>query len=396
MKRSKRFLLYCFLSAFCLHLILPLCGCAWIDPYGFIKEGTTWVSEEGDISFTCINSCTALGTVVMTDGTKNDFYMVHGPRSATWELADINTYYARPTDASVMFTFFYDEWVLKRTGNDWFSAEARQGSDGIRYTEVGRIITFRRDDSAPPFDMGGREWLAFGERPVDLFDTVWRESSGNTLRIGHAPLVFGSDGTNEYLVRIRETKPYSNEEIYYLYPVASAALIGTDEFEATCLGYWKRYSTQTVDAVGDLQCLGVVNSNMERARTSLFYDASKLINLSIGNSLTELGKYPGMKMQARETMYCLSVGDPATMTGTMMIDGESVAVTWVMEDYYHSDIVRVYRTADYESEGFSSEDDLLCRMKVRCTDERQDTFVTTVVEEGVFPEGICFTYHMEQ
>ena len=84
------------------------------------------------------------------------------------------------------------------------------------------------------------------------------------------------------------------------------------------------------------------------------------------------------------------------MTGTMTIDGESVAVTWVMEDYYHSDIVRVYRTADYESETFSDENNLLYRMKVRCTDEGQDTFVATVVGEGVFPDGTCFTYHIEQ
>ena len=93
-------------------------------------------------------------------------------------------------------------------------------------------------------------------------------------------------------------------------------------------------------------------------------------------------------------MVTLKVGDPATMTGTMTIDGEVVDVTWVMEDYYHSDIVRVYRTADYESEDFSAEDDLLCRMKVRCTDERHTVFVATVVGDGVFSDGTSWTYRL--
>ena len=386
MRYIKRLSLCFCIMAFCLLSALPLCGCIPYDPYGFMDDGTTWISEEGDISFTCISFGQALGTVII-DGVKTDFYMERGLRSTSWNLTSVNTYYAYPSDNCVMLVRQYERWIIESaTSKNRFSVVVKSGTNGTKYTEDGRVITFYRDDDAPGFDLGGREWIEFGERPVDLFDTAWRETTGaGDLQIGPAPLFFGSDNTGDYLVRF-------DQNMYFLYPVTSATLIGTDEFEETCLGYWKKYETQPIEDTKGLECLGVLDAYFERK--TLVYDENELINLKINASFDAWKNYPGRVMET-STGYTLTVGDPATMTGTMTIDGEVVNVTWVMEDYYHSDIVRVYRTADYESEDFSAEDDLLCRMKVRCTDARHTAYVATVVGDGVFSDGTSWTYRKE-
>ena len=46
------------------------------------------------------------------------------------------------------------------------------------------------------------------------------------------------------------------------------------------------------------------------------------------------------------------------------------------------------------NEDFSAEDDLLCRMKVRCTDDAHTVFVATVVGDGVFSDGTSWTYRL--
>lgn len=388
MKRGKRYFLCFMTTILCILPLLSFFGCIGacriVDYYGFIDSNTTWVSEEGDVFFSHVDNA-FLGTVIK-DGDRKDFLMVQAQKSSLFYLSDIDCYYRGQTDPFNTDRSTYECWTLKSHTKTKFSVVVSATENGSKFTEDGRVITFYRDDDAPSFDFGGREWIEFGERPVDLFDTAWREATGaGDLQIGHAPLFFGSDNTGDYLMRI-------DGNMYFLYPVTSVALIGTDEFEATCLGYWQKKKDQPINGGEGLECLGILYEDFRR--TVPVYDENELINLKIGYYFSDWKNYPGMVMET-STGYRLTVGDPATMTGTMTIDGEVVDVTWVMEDYYHSDIVRVYRTADYESEDFSAEDDLLCRMKVRCTDDAHTVFVATVVGDGVFPDGTSWTYRKE-
>jgi len=272
-------------------------------------------------------------------------------------------------------------------------------SDGFGYRPDDRI-TFRRNEQAQPQYVPPYDWMKKNDRPVDLYDSILKTDAGDcVLQIGRAPLLFGSEIVNGerldfFLIETTE----NGVSLLRAYPMSAIALIGTDELAAATIGFW----TWKKPAMPADELLHGFMDEFTHLKTVLF-DPDADINVfadsdtpyPYGKSGYRFYKLPCTEWENSDRTRTLRVGDPATMTGTMTINGESVAVTWVMENYYHSDIVRVYRTVDYESEGFSSEDDLLCRMKVRCTDERQDTFVATVVGEGVFPDGTCFTYHME-
>lgn len=401
MKRTARRLCLFIALTFCLQIILlcGLCGCKSHGSFYFLKTqtNTVWECEEGDVSLYVTED--GIFVTITKNGERTDLYL---------EDEDLHDYYAYVTDATSFYPTLTDDlpfdyasgeqWELMRTHSQNHFTMVTGEENGGKYITPGRVLSFyRNDDHAPLFDYSGREWIRFGERPVDLYHTKWYDASGQTLQVGHTPLIVAqnkTDETEKYLVKYVENG-------YFLYPLSSEELIGTNAFEKTCLGYWKWFDKSEVAGAEGLKCL---DTSGIFERVTEVYDEKSTVNLRIAANMKTEGwlagtllLYPNTEWESYATYaYTIEVGDPAAMTGTMTINGESVAATWVMEDYYHSDIVRVYRAADYESETFSAEDSLLCRMKVRCTDEGQDTFVATVVGEGVFPEGTCFTYHIEQ